>query len=281
MATRHKHNPPPAAQADVCAHFALHHLPFTREIAVADRWRHPQYEDLREDLRTLVEHRLSAAVIAPAGAGKTVVLRGLCDVLPDARYRVHYMKVTDLSKRDFCREIACALGAKSAGYYGALVRQIQDRCQDLMAQESLRPVLVIDECHDARPDVLAILRVIANFEMDSRLVVSLVLCGQSPLRAALRRDELEDVARRLALFGTLRPLSREESEDYIEHRLHLVGATAALFDRHALEAIFETTQGNLRAIDCLALRSLQLAAADGAKVADAQTVIAARAQVWP
>jgi general secretion pathway protein A len=280
MVTRKKLDPLPE-QVDVCVHFGLHHLPFTREIAIADRWRHPQCEGLLDDLRQLVEHRLSAAVVAPAGVGKTVVLRALRDALPEARYRIHYVKVTDLSKRDFCREIAWALGAKTAGYYGALVRQIQDRCQDLMAQESLRPVLLIDECHDARPDVLAILRVIANFEMDSRLVVSLVLAGQSPLRAVLRRDALEDVARRLALIGTLRLLGREETQQYLEHRLHLVGASAALFDLHALEALFEATQGNLRAIDRLALRSLQLAAASGAKVVDARIVTAARAQVWP
>jgi type II secretory pathway predicted ATPase ExeA len=273
--------PDPTERIDVCTHFALHHLPFTREVAIADRWRHPQYEQLRDDLLQLVEHRLSVAVIAAAGAGKTVVMRALCDALPEARYRVHYMKVTDLSKRDFCREIAHALGASSAGYYGALVRQIQDRCETLLCQDSLRPVLLIDDCHDARPDVLAILRVIANFEMDSRLVVSLVLAGQNPLRAVLRRDSLEDVSRRLALIATLRLLSREETHDYVDHRLRLVGASAELFDRHAHEAIFEATQGNLRAIDRLALRALQLAAAASARLVDVRIVTNARKQVWP
>jgi type II secretory pathway predicted ATPase ExeA len=174
-----------------------------------------------------------------------------------------------------------AVGANPAGYYGALVRQIQDHCQTLVAQESLRPVLIIDECHDARPDVLAILRVIANFEMDSRLVVSLVLAGQTPLRKILRRDTLDDVSRRLALIGTLQLLSRDETFGYIDHRLRLVGGSADLFDRHAHEALFEASQGNLRAIDCLALRSLQLAAGDGVKVVDASIVQMARAQVWP
>jgi len=268
-------------RADVCAHFGLHHLPFTREIAIADCWHHPQYDTLVDELRELVEHRLSAAVIAPAGAGKTVVLRALHEALPEARYRMHYMKVTDLAKRDFCREIAAAIGAKTSGYYGALVRNIQERCETLMEQESRRPVLLIDECHDARPDVLAVLRVISNFEMDSRLVVSLVLAGQSPLRAVLRRDALEDVARRLALIGTLRLLSREETRDYLEHRLLLVGASTELFDHHALEAVYEATQGNLRAIDSLALRSLQLGAAAGDAVVDARQVANARAQVWP
>jgi len=276
-----KPNAPDPRRAELCAHFGLHHLPFTRELSIADRFRHPQYDELVEDLRQLVEHRLSAALIAPAGTGKTVVLRTLKEALPEARYRTHYMKVTDLSKRDFCREIASAIGAKSAGYYGALVRQIQNRCETLMATESLRPLLLIDECHDARPDVLAILRVISNFEMDSRLVVSMVLSGQGPLRTMLRRDHLEDVSRRLALVGTLRLLSRSETQDYIEHRLRLVGGQTDLFDPHAHEAIFEATQGNLRAIDRLAMRALQLAAGAGDKIADAGVVTRARAQVWP
>jgi type II secretory pathway predicted ATPase ExeA len=277
----HSRPQPAPVRADLCAHFGLHHLPFTRELAVADRFAHPQYVELVDDLLTLVQNHLSAAVIAPAGTGKTVLLRCLRDALPEARFRTHYMKVTDLSKRDFCREMAAALGARTAGYYGALVRSIQDRCSTLAATESLHPVLLIDECHDARPDVLSILRVIANFEMDSRLMVSMVLCGQSPLRAMLRRDALEDVSRRLALVATLRLLSRQETCEYIAHRLRLVGGQADLFDPHAHEALFEATQGNLRAIDCLALRSLQLAAAAGVKVIDARLVTAARAQVWP
>jgi type II secretory pathway predicted ATPase ExeA len=266
---------------DVCTHFGLHHLPHTREIAIADCWHHEQYDTLIDELLRTVEHRLSAAVIAPAGAAKTVVLRALREQLPQARYRTHYIKVTDLSKRDFCREIANALGARASGHVGSLVRHIQDRCEALMEQESRRPVLLIDECHDARPEVLAILRVIANFEMDSKLVVSLLLAGQSKLRTMLRRDALEDVARRVSFYGTLRLLSREETRDYIEHRLRLVGATAELFDHHAIEAVYEATQGNLRAIDNLALRALQLAAAAGDSVVDARQVINARAQVWP
>ena len=72
-------------RADVCAHFGLHHLPFTREISIADCWHHPQYDGLVDELHELVEHRLSAAIIAPAGAGKTVVLRALRESLGSAR----------------------------------------------------------------------------------------------------------------------------------------------------------------------------------------------------
>ncbi len=210
-----------------------------------------------------------------------MLLRSLADSLPDARYRVHYVMVTGLGKRDFCREVSRALGCKPAGRYDALVHQIQERCLALTEEQSLRPVLVIDEAHDLRPSVLAILRVLTNFEMDSRLVVSIILAGQSPLRELLRRANVESVTRRLAHFATLRPLSRAESRDYVEHRLKIAGARNSLFDQHAHDALFECAQGNLRALDQLALKSLEEAAKIGSPVVGAEIVAAARLRIAP
>ena len=61
----------------------------------------PHLDEQREALLEQLERRASAAIIAPAGAGKSCLLRSLRARLPEARYRVHYVKVTDLSKRDF------------------------------------------------------------------------------------------------------------------------------------------------------------------------------------
>ena len=57
---------------------------------------------------------MSAALIAPAGTGKTALLRHLRSVLPEPRYYVQYVKVTGLSKRDMCREIAVGIMTKTA-----------------------------------------------------------------------------------------------------------------------------------------------------------------------
>ena len=42
------------------------------------------------------------------------MIRSLRGALPDLRYHVHYVKVTGLSKRDMCREIAKAIGVADA-----------------------------------------------------------------------------------------------------------------------------------------------------------------------
>lgn len=266
---------------DIRSHFELTDTPYTREIRVADRWPHPVFDQPLEALHGTVRDRMSAALVAPAGTGKTMLLRTLRERLPEARYRVHYVKVTSLSKRDFCRELCQAVDARPAGTFNTAVRRLQERLVALLDQDSLRPVLIIDEAHDMRPDVLATLRVLTNFSMDSRLVVSVILAGQPPLTRMLRRQDLEAVARRLAHCATLRLLSRGETVEYVRHRLQVAGSTGDLFDQPAHDALYENAGGNLRAIDRLAFKALQQAATDGAKVVGAEHVVAARKTVWP
>ena len=259
--------------------FELTSLPFTRELFVEKRWKHPVCEEILGELRSAVTQRMSAAIIGPAGTGKTVLLRALKESLPEVRYRVHYVKVTRLCSRDFCREVATALGCTSAGYYGALVRKIQERAETLMDHESLRPILVLDEAHDIKPEVLAILRILTNFDMDSRLVVSVILAGQPTLERTLRKDELESVRRRLAHYVSLRLLSRDETREYIHHRLNIAGAKTDIFDQGALDAIYEITQGNLRAIDRIALKSMEQAFKKNNRVVGTEHVLEGRKKV--
>lgn len=266
---------------DLCSRFGFHCTPFTREIEVRDLLRLKHFDEALTALVRTVEQRMSAALIAPAGVGKTALLRALRDGLPEARYRVSYVKVTSLSKRDMCREIAAVTGAQTAGTYPSLVRNLQAHDVAAVETDGLRPVLILDEAHELRPDVLAMLRVLTNFHMDSRLVTSVVLVGQPPLREMLRRDALEAIARRLAHYATLRTLSRDETARYVEHRCAVAGATTVPFDNAALDAIYEIARGNLRATDRLGLKALECAHDRGDDVAAATHIVEARKVLWP
>ena len=266
---------------DLRACFGFRALPFTRELTIGQRWTHQQYADVVRALRNVIDNRMSAALVAPAGTGKTVVLRALRHELPEARYRVHYVKVTALSKRDFTRELCRVVQVEPTGNYNTLVQRFQERVTDLLDQDSLRPVLFIDEAHDMRPEVLASVRVLTNFAMDSRLVVSIVLAGQGPLRQLMLRHDLEAVRRRVAHFATLRLLDRAETADYVAHRVKCVGGEPTLIAPHALDAVHEIAGGNLRATDRLMLKALEHAAAAGADRVTVEHVTAARQQLLP
>jgi len=254
--------------------------PFTRELAISERFILDHQCEAAEEIRRTVAQRMSATLVAPAGTGKSVTLRLLVSQLPEARYRVRYVKVTGLSKRDLCREIARACGLEGAGSYPSLVRRLQDHFQDAAGTDGVRIVIVFDEAHDLQPASLAMLRLLTNFEMDSRLVVSLVLTGQPPLQRLLTRPAAEAIAQRMAHAATLRLLSRDETRAYIEHRCRVAGASTSPFDTEAFEAIFEMSRGNLRAIDRLALKALEAAAHGKAETVSSNDVLAARQRLW-
>lgn len=261
---------------DIRAHFGLTTVPFTREIQIGDRWLAPLFGEPLAALLATVEARMSAVLLAPSGTGKTVLLRTLCSCLPEARYRVHYTKMTSLSKRDLCREIALACRFDVSGSYPVMMRRLQEAFRSQADDDGLRPVVMLNDSHELHPEVLPTLRVLTNFDMDSRLVVSFVLAGDTRLRTLLERADLDCIRRRLAQVATLRLLSRAETADYMQHRMRVASASQFPFDSQALDAVYEITRGNLRAIDHLARKSLELTAQRNIPAVDAAIVAAAR-----
>ena len=265
---------------DLYGPFGFHKTPFTREVRTDEMYRMPMYDAVIDELVTAVEHRMSAAVVAPAGSGKTAMLRRLVDALPQTRYRTRYIKVTGLSKRDFCREIAMACALPPRGSFPGLMRQLQEHFEVAMHTDAMRPVLIVDEAHELRPDVLAMLRLLTNFEMDSRLLLTLVVAGQPPLKDLLCREDQSAMLHRLAHIDSLRLLSRDELNQYLDHRCAIAGAQKTPFDNGARDALYELTLGNLRATDRLALKAIQAAARAGERVVNNSHIVAARKFLW-
>ena len=263
---------------DLRAHFGFSAVPFTREIPVKDRWHSDIFDQSLTALRQTIEQRMSGVLLAPSGTGKTVILRTLRAQLPEARYRVHYVKLTSLSKKDLCREIGLASGFDLSGIYPVVFRMLQQRLRQL-DEDGLRPVLLLDDTQDMSTPVLTTLRILTNFDMDSRLVLSLVLAGDNQLRHMLETPSLEPIRRRMAHIATLRLLSRAETHDYMQHRVRISGAQTFPFDKQAVDAVFEITRGNLRAIDQLARKSLELTAQKAIDTVDPSLVVEARPYV--
>ncbi len=255
-------------------------LPFTPEVDISDLFNLPMFDDTLADLLACIENRLCSALVAPAGTGKSVVLRRLQAALPEARYRVRCVKVTGLSKRDFCREICMAVGVPPRGSFPGLMRALDEHFESVCNDHAMRPVLVIDEAHELRVDVLAMLRILTNFHLDSRLVLALVLAGQPPLKEMLRREDQVAILHRMAHLDTLRLLSRDELALYIRHRCSIAGAAKEPFDTNAITLIFELSRGNMRATDRIARKAVQTACAAGDAVVTTGHITEARKYLW-
>lgn len=261
------------------AFFGFARMPFERDLAPDQLFRCPTLDELHARLCLLAEMRAIGALWAGPGCGKTTALRRLLDALHPDQVRSVYVHDTAVNAADLYRQIALELGIEPHWSRAMTFRAIQQEIVRLAKERRLTVLLIIDEAHRLRPDVLAELPMLANFEWDSAARLAVLLCGQSGLRHRLRMAELEALDQRIAVRYALRGLDREGTKLYVEHRLRVAGVDRPLFAEPAIEAVYGASQGVFRKIDGLAHNALAAAAAARARIVDADHVVKAAEEV--
>jgi general secretion pathway protein A len=196
-------------------------------------------------------------LIGEVGTGKTTVLRTLLGQLDEEHYRTALIFNPTLSAVDLMRAINREFGI-SAGS-GNVAELLAELDQFLLREHAAgrTVVLVVDEAQNLAPDVLEQIRLISNLETETDKLIQIVLAGQPELARLLERPELRQINQRIALRYRLRPLDREDSRTYIEHRLAVAGGRDKVsFSAAARWWLYRLSRGTPRLINMLCDRAL-------------------------
>ncbi|MBM4397919.1 MAG: AAA family ATPase [Deltaproteobacteria bacterium] len=263
------------------SYFGLHRHPFDREVPTEQLFAAPVLDELHARLNYLVETRGIGLVTGEPGSGKSTALRRLRDSLHPDQVRTLYVHDTSVNPMDFCRQVALEL-ALDPPYSRALVfRAIQDEVLRLARVRHLSVLLIVDEAHALRPDVLGLFPMLANFDFDSVGRLAILFAGQAGMRQRLRLAHLEALAQRVTVRYNLAGFDRDTTRAYMEHRLRIAGCDRPLFAEPAIEAVFNASQGLMRRIDTLAHHALVAAASGKARIVDIDHVARAAEEVRP
>jgi len=124
-------------------------------------------------------------------------------------------------------------------------------------------VLILDEAQNLDPKTLEQIRLLSNFETPSEKLLQILLVGQPELRARLSLPELRQLRQRIALSCRIRPLTSEETHQYIRTRLRIAGARdLGLFTERAVTRIAEYTEGIPRLVNIVCDHCLIIGYAD-------------------
>lgn len=255
--------------------YGFSRAPFERDLPADQLFRAPALDELHARLCYLAETRSIGLVYSEPGCGKTTALRRFKDALHPDQVRAVYLHDTSVNVADLYRQLAMELGIEPHWSRAMSFRAIQQEIVRLATERRLTVLLVIDEAHRLRPDVLAELPLLTNFEWDSGARLALLLCGQVGLRQRLRMADLEALTQRITVRYALRGLDRDATRLYLEHRLRVAGVDRPVFSEPAIEAIFNASQGVFRRIDGLAHQALTAGAAARARIVDADHVVSA------
>ncbi|MEO7031307.1 MAG: AAA family ATPase, partial [Herbaspirillum sp.] len=140
-----------------------------------------------------------------------------------------------------------------------LLKSITQRLVEL-AGAGKRPLLCLDEAQAMPLETLEALRLLTNLETEKRKLLQIVLFGQPELNHKLQQPAIRQLAQRITFHHHLGPLSADDLDFYVAHRLHIAGFTGGrLFTRLAMKRLHKASGGIPRLVNILAHKSLLLA----------------------
>ena len=192
------------------------------------------------------------------GTGKTTLVRTLLLNRMPGNADVAVVLNPQLSVVEFLATICEELHIDVGHNRGSIKAQTDALNQHLLAAHAngRRTILVVDEAQNLSPAVLEQVRLLTNLETAKQKLLQIILIGQPELRDLLARNDLRQLAQRITGRYHLEPLTREETAQYIEHRLKVAGALGEVFDSGAKKAVFRLSGGVPRLINVICDRAL-------------------------
>jgi type II secretory pathway predicted ATPase ExeA len=190
------------------------------------------------------------AIIGEPGSGKSVAMRLLCEHLDKVRdLTVGVLTRPQSATADFYRELGHLFGVSLSPHNRwAGAKVLRETWLAHIDASMCRPVLLIDEAQEMKPSVLSELRLLSSMHLDSRALLTVVLCGDPRLPEKLRCPELLPVASRI------RTLLRA----CLDHVTEQAGNSALMSDE-VKQALAEHAAGNLRVLMTMADELLHVA----------------------
>jgi len=203
------------------------------------------------------------------GCGKSAALRVLSASLATQRdVTVGVISRPQANIADFYREMGELFGVELRPHnrYGG-AKVLRQRWQAHIQTTLTRPVLLVDEAQEMRPAVLAELRLLASADLDSNVLLTIVLAGDGRLAERLRADEFLPLASRMRVRLPIERASPQDLQDCLRHALQQAGAPA-LMTPDVIATICDHAQGNLRSLMIMAGELLETAAQREARQID-------------
>lgn len=232
-------------------------------------------KEVQTRLNYLLETKGFGVLTGGAGKGKTTAIRTWAKNLNPSLYKVVYSSLSTVTVTEFYRKLAADLGLEPQYRKPDNFRMIQDEICRCTMEKRVTPVIIIDEANHICTGILNDLKILFNFDMDSRDRAVILLSGLPALNHTLMLSAHEPLRQRITMNYHMEGLTKEESRQYILTKLSGARCTGQVFNENALEALANAANGVPRILNKLCNACLMIGATRGASFIDEEIVLQA------
>jgi general secretion pathway protein A len=183
------------------------------------------------------------------GCGKTLLSRRLIVGMMPTRYDVALVANPALSPSELLDEVLSQFGLEPVRSKAGRLQILNERLK-LNAQRGIHSVLIVDEAQSIESNKgFEEIRLLTNFQLNDRFLMTVVLIGQPELRH--RVGGIPQLNQRIAVRAHLSPFTAEETMLYIASRMKAATDRTDVFTKEAIAAIYEQSKGIGRLINAL------------------------------
>ena len=213
-------------------------------------------------------------ITGDVGAGKTTLVSHLMATIDKARLTAANIVTTKLDSEDIVRVAANHFDIDTDHMDKAQLLNAFEEFLHAEARAGRRCLLILDESQNLPAGALEELRMLSNFQLGGQALLQIFLLGQPEFRDMLQNsNQLEQLRQRVIAHHHLDPMSADEIEPYVTHRLSKSGwsgrpkITSSVF-----RMLYAETNGVPRKINALMSRILLMGSIEHADMIDQNMV---------
>lgn len=236
------------AKAPYLRHFGLLENPFRITPNPRFTWSTASMIEALGHTRNVIDERLGCACVSGyVGTGKTTLSQVIAeDAAAEGHAVASLYRVPGDTKQTEAKiyaAIAEELNLPKASGRSAekTLRAIQDHAIKKFS-EGKTLVVLIDDAHRLRGPGFAALKSLLNLQDADAHLVQVVLFGQLPEMVDVLKTDVA-IHSRLAAHTTLNPLTRDDVESMLVHRIRQAGRTSTFFSSAAVDALHRHSKG--------------------------------------
>lgn len=233
--------------------YGLKWNPFSRDLPVEALQKRVEVEHFCWRVENLVMDGGFALITGDPGTGKSAALRLLAHRIGD----IPDVLVCEYSRPqsrvgDFYRELGSLfnIDIRTSNRYGGH-KALREKWQAHIENTCFRPVILIDEAQQMDPFVMTELRLLSSARFDTKVLLTVVLCGDERLTDKLKQPDLLPIHSRLRTKLVMSQTSRDELIALLTKALVLAGNTA-LMTEDLIATLAEHAAGNPRSMMTMA-----------------------------